>query len=111
MSKKSRNEPKVSAFFVTTVEPQYEEGKLPFKSHRTPGWFPTFEMANLAVENNYGDIWEGNFTFCVIEEIEWGFYQIPPKSEQWYQFDKNTNKYKQIPKPEIFKTIGNFSIG
>jgi hypothetical protein len=100
---------KKSVFFVTTIDLNLKNN-LPINDRRTVGWFQSFKLADICVTRNYGDIWEGNYNYAVIEELEWGLYPHP-LSEQWYKFNKEKQEYEKTEKPEQFKNIVNFSIG
>lgn len=80
--------------------------------NRIVGWFGTYGEAEDVVSDNINDINEHCYIFCVIEEIVGGYvYPCPPKTEQWFRWYKNENKYKRIAKPIMFKRVVNFGIG
>jgi hypothetical protein len=98
-------------FLIATIEIREIKKDIPLTHHRTVGWFPTFNLAEYAVVNNYGDIYETGYQYAVIEEIAFGLYSCPPVREFWYEFDKEQEMYVPIVKPKIFKNVVNFTIG
>lgn len=97
-------------FFITTIEIREMKKDFPLTNHRTVGWFPTFNLADYATVNNYGDIHETGYQYAIIEEVEFGLYPYITR-EFWYEFDKEQEKYVPIVKPKIFEKIVNFAIG
>lgn len=97
-------------FFVTTIELKEMKKDFPVTNCRTVGWFPTFNLADYATVNNFGDIHETGYQYAVIEEMEFGLYPYC-KRDFWYKFDKEQEEYVPINKPKEFRNIVNFSIG
>ena len=53
----------------------------------------------------------GNYTYCVIEEINPGLFYYP-KVEVWFEWSYELQKYIKIDKkPEIFKYLNTFAFG
>lgn len=77
---------------------------------RTIGWYSNFEEAEKAILEDHCNLWEdGYWHYASIEEVTFGVYPIPPKSEQWYR--NRNEKIIKVDKPERFKIVVNFSIG
>lgn len=78
---------------------------------RCIGFYFDLDVAIKEVENNSCDMFEFSYTYCVIEEVKQGLYYFPRK-EVWFKWDNNKNGYVRLEeKPDIFKSIGGFSIG
>jgi len=79
---------------------------------RTFGWYSkeNEDLARLNIINNACDIHETNYEYVVLEKVYTGVY---PHSEivQFYQWDAETGKYKEIPRPEWSKGVCNWSLG
>jgi hypothetical protein len=67
-------------FTVTTV---HYHGAGYGVSPRTVGWFSTLAEAQDCVRENRGDIYEGVYTYAVIEELPAGLYPIPI-GQDWF---------------------------
>ena len=82
-------------------------------SRRVVGFYFSFEEAETAVLNNWGDIYEdGYYKYAVIEGHEEGLYSIDlhPQFYKW-EGDAETGGYKPIERPECTKYFGGFTIG
>lgn len=86
---------------------------------RTWGWYETFEEAEEAILNNYGDLFECSYNYACIEEVPPGV-MVVAKVKQWYKatFDETKmeieHHYPEItkcePPPYACSTV-NFSMG
>ena len=78
-------------------------------SSRTWGWFPNLKEAQQAVDGNYGDMYEGEFSTLVIEEVPDGVMGIP-KNEWWYEWEGTWEEGKYIlsKKPEDYENVVSF---
>jgi hypothetical protein len=78
---------------------------------RTWGWYSTLDKAKEAVEKNYGDMYENDYNYAVIERtpegILWGG-DIP--KEWWYKWQGSWEKGKYVPwkKPSEYDTVIGF---
>lgn len=80
---------------------------------RVVGYFFSFEEAEEAVLNNWGDLYEdGYYEYAVIEGLEDGLYSVDlhPQFYKW-EGDKETGGYKKIERPEFTKRFTGFTIG
>jgi hypothetical protein len=93
-------------FFITMIE------DLKISSKRCVGYLANSMEAEAMVVNNFLDIGETIYRFCVIEEIGEGFYQYADKNHrQFYEFNTKSNNYDPIREPEEFKELVGFGIG
>ena len=98
------------------VDPKAKDG--PVKRHRTWGWFPTFALAEKAVLENHGDMYEdGYYNAAVLEEFPWGPMALASK-EHWYYAKAKHHKtrlatytVKPMDKPEALQGLVNFGMG
>lgn len=80
-------------------------------THRAVGFYHDFNDAHEAVENNSLDINEaGYYPYAVIEVLLEGIYSYP-RSEYWYKYNKEKDKYETCEKPEKFKQVCGWSLG
>ena len=98
-------------YTITTLNKLHEEN-IPYDSlgPRCIGWFNNHEDAKHAVTNNMGDMWEGSYTYAVIERVGEGLYQTEPDYEL-FKFNTKTMKYEPIETPEYMKHFCSFGIG
>lgn len=98
-------------YFITTI------GKLPSQDtydcgdNRCVGYFDTFVETEKTVINNYCDIYECMYEYCVIEKIETGLYRYAFEGNRWFYKYNFDGKYEKIKEPEEFKYIAGFAIG
>ena len=80
------------------------------KSHcRCFGWYKVLIDAEKAVDENRGDMNEaGYYQWVVIEEIPEGVWRSE-NNEIWYEWDGSS--YKNVEKPNQFRSIVNWGIG
>ena len=93
-------------YFVTTIG-KYRNSEF-FDDIRCVGYFSTVEDAKDVILNNYGDIRETNYQYALIESVHVGLY---PHAERLFWYEWINGKYQEIPTPEHFKQMCNFSIG
>lgn len=79
-------------------------------SDRTWGWFTKLATAKKCVEENWGDIYEGEYFAAVIEEVPEGVVINIPTNEWWYKWEGSWEKgrYKPWKKPKAYKNIVGF---
>jgi hypothetical protein len=100
-------------YVVTTmfISKKNENNKKWFKKReRTPGWFPSFKRAEIAVLNNYGDIHEEEYNYAVIEKMGPGFYNFGLK-DHWYKWNEKIERYEKTQCPECCKCTCGWGIG
>jgi hypothetical protein len=108
----------VASIFVLTVLFIEPHGLV--KRQRTWGWFPTLPLAEEAVLENHGDMYEdGYYNMAVLEEFAWGASVIT-STEHWFSA---TPKWpgglagpagydvKRVDKPKALQGIVNFGMG
>jgi hypothetical protein len=98
-------------YFITVFEelPKINSAIMYIGSNHNVGFVKSFEVANDIVSNNYNDIWENKYTYCVIEYIEEGIKQ--PVLKRWfYKYNEDEDGYKEIDEPINFKNYHNFVI-
>ncbi len=83
-------------------------GELQLVTERCVGFYHDLERALECVENNWGDIHEGNFNYVVIEKIGDGLY---PTVEEFLWFKWNDGKYEQSCVPLGFECVRGYGIG
>jgi len=79
--------------------------------HRTWGWFKNLGQARTAIENNWGDIYEGEYNYAVIEKVTDGILHSGELSlEYWYKWHGSwrKGKYKRWKKPKRYDNIIGF---
>ncbi len=81
------------------------------KSIRTWGWYSDLKTAKQCVEENWADIYEGDYDCAIIEEIAEGILhgcEIP--KEWWYKWRGSWEKggYKPWKKPKEYNNIIGF---
>lgn len=81
-----------------------------FGDLRVVGWYSSYEKAELAVKENWADIFEYSYEYAFIEQIEEGLYPNVP-SRWFFKWNEDTKQYEHIQEPEGFKHFANFSIG
>ena len=77
-------------------------------SERTWGWYKSLEEAQKCVEENWCDIYEGEYTHAVIERISEGvLHAADTPDEWWYKWHGTWEKgrYKKWKKPEQYSNI------
>lgn len=88
-----------------------EQTKCPeFGSSRLVGWYPKFDMANLSVKENNGDMYETCYKYALIEECKRGLYH-PASKRWWYEYNKEKDEYVPIDEPNFIKGFCGFTIG
>lgn len=78
---------------------------------RTWGWFKSLGEARTAVENNWGDIYEGEYEYAVIEKVTDGILHGGELSlEYWYKWHGSWRKgrFKPWKKPKQYTNIVGF---
>lgn len=93
-----------------------QEKYFTIKHSRTWGWFTDFKTAEESVLENWGDIFEGEFTYAVIEEVPEGTVTNCPTEEYWYKWegpwpitDKGKiGRYKPAKKPKQYEHVVSF---
>jgi hypothetical protein len=81
-------------------------------NQRCVGFFFDLESAKNSVIRNDLDIYEHQYNVVVIEKSYEGFFNYgEPESDCWYKFNKQTEKYEKIEKPDCFKTSIGFGMG
>jgi len=79
---------------------------------RTWGWFSDFKTAEKSVLENWGDIFEGEYSMAVIEEVPEGSVINIPTNEYWYQWKGSWEKGKYVRafdrKPKEYKNVVSF---
>jgi len=92
-------------YTITTVSDEM------FPNCRCVGFYFDLDVAITAVLNNDCDIYEGSYTYCVIEELKQGLYYFP-REEFWFKWNVKENNYVLLKKkPRKFKNIGGFGVG
>lgn len=64
-----------------------QEKYISIVSGRTWGWFISFREAEKSVLENWGDIYEGEYSTALIEEVPEGSVINLPTREYWYQWE------------------------
>jgi hypothetical protein len=77
---------------------------------RCIGYFSKQEDAIETIESNWGDFWETIYNYAVIENVPEGVYQLD-FNPLWFQYDRDTEKYKQIDRPKETLHQCGFGIG
>lgn len=77
---------------------------------RCVGWYPTQEQAHNCVVSNCCDIHEGDYEYVVIEAVGLGVYSYV-RGEWWYKWDRESEAYQSIEKPESLEHVCGFGIG
>lgn len=98
-------------YFIATIE------KLPENSNsldtgdiRTVGYFNSYKDAVKRLHDNTCDLYEYTYNYAVIEEVGPGLYPNVT-SRQLFKYDKDKDRYFEIPEPDEIKHLCNFSIG
>ncbi len=101
-------QPNEDIYFVTTVHLDNMEEIV---RKRCVGYYLTWTSAKMAVEGNYGDMYEnGHYNHAVVECLGPGMYPMhQPKFEVWYRW--GFQWYREVSKPERLKRTINFAIG
>jgi len=96
------------------------------KTERLWGLYSSFELAEDAILNNRGDLFEYYYNLGLIEEVtvlgnDTQYISTFPKNRWWYlaEYEKNLNgpfglsepKISKIDCPDFFKNIFNFWVG
>lgn len=77
-------------------------------SKRTWGWYPDIEQAKEALEKNYGDLYEGEYQYGVIEEVPMGVMWGGGETKEWWYKWKGSwekGKFQSCEKPDEYKNI------
>jgi len=78
---------------------------------RCIGFFTSLNEAIEMVESNCLDIAESGINkYCIIEEVEEGFYGYAYK-KKIYKYNVTADKYEEIERPKEWERICNFGIG
>lgn len=91
-------------WFITSIL-THGDGRLPF--HRTFGFYAEKRQAEIAVEENRGNMHECMYNFLVIEEIGEGVHALA-ENEQWYRWD---DRWVPCKKPKETVGVINWAIG
>ena len=92
-------------YFITTITNLSDDSNV-----RCIGYFSDQDIAIKTIESNWGDFWETIYNYAVIENIPEGIYQIDP-NPLWFQYDRDTEKYKSIERPKETLHQCGFAIG
>jgi hypothetical protein len=92
-------------YFITTITNLSD-----CSNSRCIGYFSEQEVAVKTIESNWGDFWETIYNYAVIENVPEGVYQID-HNPLWFQYDRDTEKYKPIDRPEETLHQCGFGIG
>jgi len=92
-------------YFITTITNLSDNS-----DSRCIGYFSEQESAIKAIENNRGDFWETIYNYAVIENIPEGIYKFDAEP-LWFQYDRDTEEYKPIDRPEETLHMCGFAIG
>jgi len=92
-------------YFITTITNLSD-----ISDSRCIGYFSDQESAIKAIESNWGDFWETIYNYAVIENIPEGIYKFDP-DPLWFQYDRDTEKYKSIESPKGTLHQCGFAIG
>jgi hypothetical protein len=108
----------VASIFVLTVLLVEPHGSV--KRQRTWGWFPTLPLAEEAVLENHGDMYEdGYYNMAILEEFAWGASVIA-STEHWFSATPKweggrsrlaTYDVKRCDKPRALAGVVNFGMG
>ena len=103
-------------YFITTIEHLPKGDYLSMGDCRCVGYYNDFNKSEEAVINNYCNIWETIYDYCVIESILEGLYQyahgIKYGEDRWfYKFNKENKKYEKINEPIEFEHVCGLAIG
>lgn len=98
-------------YFITTLNLEDDGRGIYITRSRTVGFYNSFEKAEKAVENNYGDIYEcGYYNYAVIENIEEGLYQYDFKGK-WYRWNEDNDAFERCERPNRIEDSNFSSIG
>ena len=90
---------------------EYEDTGLPnYGCDKIVGFYTDLETAKSIVVNNTTDLWETVYDYACIEEVEEGINH-PGQLIQWYKYNREIDKYEEIPQPEIDKRVCGRTIG
>ena len=92
-------------YFITTITNLSD-----ISDSRCIGYFSDQESAIKAIESNWGDFWETIYNYAVIENIPEGIYKFDAEP-LWFQYDRDTEEYKPIDRPEETLHMYGFAIG
>jgi hypothetical protein len=93
-------------YFITVIKSKDKK----VSDKRCVGYYDNYETAAKAVIENWCDIWEYYYDYCIIENIEEGLYSI--RQEQfWFKFNINTRKYEHCDVPDFAKGYINWALG
>lgn len=96
----------VTIYFVSTCTKVEGLNWVDLGSSNFIGWFSSLEDARKCVEENNCDIWETVYDYAFIEPYVEGFYgQDFSKDTLWFKYNKENNRYEEIPMPEITKNF------
>jgi len=79
-------------------------------NYRCFGYYTTKFNATAAVMENRGDLHESLYTHMVIEKLPTGIHPSP-ESETWYEWDRETEVWETIDKPEWSAHRINWALG
>ncbi len=99
-------------YFITCFEKISIDklGWLDIGSQRTFGYKETFEMAKLALNENWCDMREYVYNFAIVEKIPSGIH--PDVEEMWFfKWDENKKGFFEIPEPEEYNHFCNIAFG
>lgn len=77
------------------------------------GYFPTYDQALVAVNENRGGMDECFYDYLVLEYIKPGIHAWYPDDEKqhWFEWNENFNKWVSCDCPKNFEMICNWAIG
>ena len=81
-----------------------------FGDHRTWGYYKDYDIALLALHENWTDMWETCYDYAVLERFPEGVF---PYCEEryWFKYNRERDGYFEIEEPECVKPFCNFAIG
>lgn len=102
-------------YMVASFTEPKEGSDLPDRD-RTWGWVKTEKEARAAVACNAGDMFEMEYTFCLIEKLASGIFCIESEQIAWFKWifkdirEPHKGKWVEISQPEWAKNTVNWTL-
>lgn len=96
-------------YYFITVFQKFDD-RCGIKGARCWGFYTDKDKAKYVIENNVTDLWETIYDYAIIETYDEGISGYADE-RIFYKYDKESNKYIEIPEPKEVKHFISFSIG
>lgn len=81
-------------------------------AHRRFGYFVDKTTVVRAVRENWGDLQEHLYSYCVVEFLPEGSHPFPDEQDRtWFKWDSGNQKWAPCEQPAVFDSFAGFALG